>query len=272
MKKGISFILAIIAIIGSYTGFILFLKWHESTGAIPTITAPQDVLKVSVKDEEKVLLQGLTASDQEDGDLTSEIYVEKISPFDDQKCRTVTYAVFDSDDHLVRTTRQIQYTDYKAPEFDMVKSPYYYFFPHSSDEFKEFVSASSVVDGDLSSRISVDKDISADSINHEVTFSVTDSCGTKSSFIVNIEQISNNPNIDIILSDYLLKVEKGTSIDPEDYIESIELFGMPYALSDDLEIQSNYNPDQAGTYEVIYRISQNNGDYGIAKLLIIVEE
>ena len=54
------------------------------------ISAPQEVLEVSVKDDDEKLLEGLSAADEEDGDLSDSIFIESMSEFDNDNCRTVT--------------------------------------------------------------------------------------------------------------------------------------------------------------------------------------
>lgn len=272
MKKGIKFVLGVVVIVGVYIAFLFWQDAKQKTGHMPTIEAPTDVLEVSVEDKDTVLLEGVTASDEEDGDLTSEVYVESLSTFDEDQCRTVTYAVFDSDDNLSRTTRKIRYTDYEEPEIDVTQALYYYYYISSTDEYKDYVSASSVVDGDISSKIAIDNEYMEDE-NQYVTYSVTDSCGTKVTLTLKIDQLNTETNVDITLSQYLLRVKKGTTINPRDYIKTIKIMGMEYnSLKSIVEIQNDYNADEPGMYEFVYRLSRTNGDYGITKLVVIVEE
>ena len=81
MKKNCKyFILGILLIIG-YGGFI-FIQGRDDkvghdpqidkVGHDPQITVPQTPLTVSVTSEESTLLQDVSASDEEDGDLTSQ--------------------------------------------------------------------------------------------------------------------------------------------------------------------------------------------------------
>lgn len=270
MKKNIKYVLCVIMILGIYTLFLFFAQVLHKTGNAPVINAPSSVLQVSVKDKDKVLLNGVTASDDEDGNLTSEVFIESISNFDDQMRRTVTYAVFDSDDNLSRTTRQIQYTDYKAPEINIKKALCYYYVT-SSEQYKDYVSAKSVVDGNISSQISVEREF-YDGDNHYVTYSVTDSCGMKTSLTLKTTEQNREPNIDITLKKYLLRVKKGTTINPYEYIKNVNVMGIKNdSLKSLIEIQNDYNPNEEGMYEFIYRISRSNGDYGITKLVVIVE-
>lgn len=274
-KKNIKYGFILIVLIALYIAFIVITGLLGDKGKEPEITAPSSVLEVSVEDKEDVLLKGIKATDDEDGNISDKVFIESISAFDDNKQRTVTYAVFDSDDHLVRTTRQIKYSDYTAPVFDIDEALCYYYYLSSNEEYKNFVSAESCVDGDLSSKITVEKNYYKDNV-HYVDYSVTDSCGTKESLTLKADELNKNPNVEITLKKYLKRVKKGTTITeiaPRSNMEEIKVMDMvDDTLKAEVEVTHNYNPDVPGTYEFIYRLSKSNGDYGYTKLVVIVEE
>lgn len=274
-KKNIKYGFILIVLIALYIAFIVMTGLLGDKGKEPEITAPSSVLEVSVEDKEDFLLKGIKANDDEDGNISDKVFIESISAFDDNKQRTVTYAVFDSDDHLVRTTRQIKYSDYTAPVFDIDEALCYYYYLSSNEEYKNFVSAESCVDGDLSSKITVEKNYYKDNV-HYVDYSVTDSCGTKESLTLKADELNKNPNVEITLKKYLKRVKKGTTITeiaPRSNMEEIKVMDMvDDTLKAEVEVTHNYNPDVPGTYEFIYRLSKSNGDYGYTKLVVIVEE
>ena len=274
-KKNIKYGFILIVLIALYIAFIVMTGLLGDKGKEPKITAPSSVLEVSVEDKEDVLLKGIKATDDEDGNISDKVFIESISAFDDNIQRTVTYAVFDSDDHLVRTTRQIKYSDYTAPVFDIDEALCYYYYLSSNEEYKNFVSAESCVDGDLSSKITVEKNYYKDNV-HYVDYSVTDSCGTKESLTLKADELNKNPNVEITLKKYLKRVKKGTTITeiaPRSNMEEIKVMDMvDDTLKAEVEVTHNYNPDVPGTYEFIYRLSKSNGDYGYTKLVVIVEE
>ena len=274
-KKNIKYGFILIVLIALYIAFIVMTGLLGDKGKEPEIIAPSSVLEVSVEDKEDVLLKGIKATDDEDGNISDKVFIESFSAFDDNKQRTVTYAVFDSDDHLVRTTRQIKYSDYTAPVFDIDEALCYYYYLSSNEEYKNFVSAESCVDGDLSSKITVEKNYYKDNV-HYVDYSVTDSCGTKESLTLKADELNKNPNVEITLKKYLKRVKKGTTITeiaPRSNMEEIKVMDMvDDTLKAEVEVTHNYNPDVPGTYEFIYRLSKSNGDYGYTKLVVIVEE
>ncbi|MCD8027338.1 MAG: hypothetical protein LUF02_01445 [Erysipelotrichaceae bacterium] len=166
MKKNIGFFLLVICLVVGYGAFIFLWDLSQVSGTAPTISAPTSVLELSVEDDEEDMLEGVSATDDEDGSLTDRVYIESISTFDENQERTVTYTVFDSDDNVARTTRKIKYTDYEAPVFNIEKALCIYYVT-STEEYKDYVSASSVVDGDISSSITIDSVNYDDSYNLE---------------------------------------------------------------------------------------------------------
>ena len=275
LKKEVKYGFAFIVLVALYICFIFINNLTQIKGHKPTINAPSTVLEVSVKDKESALLKGVTAQDEEDGSLTDEIFIESISAFDDNQQRTVTYAVFDSDDHLVRTTRQIKYTDYTAPVINIKKALCYYLVT-SSNDYKANISAFSTLDGDLSHLINIDNEFFDEKENHCLIFSVTDSAGTKTSIKLKVNELNNDPTIDISLNTYLKRVKKGTTITeiaPRSNIKNIEVMGIKdNNLKNVVEITNDYNPNEEGIYEFVYRVSNNTGDFGVTKLVVIVEE
>lgn len=211
MRKTIEF-LAVVAIVWCLFGVaILLCQGSGTVGSKPSISAPQDVLEVSVKDKEDVLLEDVTAEDAEDGNLNTLVFVESISPFDEEQCRTVTYAVFDSDDNLSQTTRRIKYKDYEAPKL-VLKQNLSSEAATDMSSIGNYFGAKSSVDGDISGKVLI-TNINYDEFTYSFIASVTDSCGTTSQLSFNIKHQTNNPTLEINLTDYLIYVKKGKSID-----------------------------------------------------------
>ena len=271
MKKNIKYIFAVLILAILYAAFLICTNKLEEEGEKPIITVPDQILSVSVSDDESVLLDGIKANDAEDGDLTSKIIIDNISKFDENKNRTVTYVVFDSDDHMVKATRKIKYRDYQPPKIDLEK-PLVFYYVGNNEEFKNFVGASSSLDGDISSNITIDKRYCLDR-QCFIDVSVVDSCGTKTSMTLKTDELNTIPTITLELSEYLIYVDKGSEINPKDYIKHIEYMGMDVTGQiSKVEIQDNYNASKPGTYEFIYRYTGFAGDYGIAKLVVVVQE
>lgn len=79
------------------------------TSEKPTITVPYDVLVYEQGEDASVLLQGVSAYDEEDGDISANVRVYDFSPLTDGERAAVTYAVYDSDNNLGKATRVVAY-------------------------------------------------------------------------------------------------------------------------------------------------------------------
>lgn len=274
MTKKINYLALLIVLIVFYGSFVFLSSRNTKQGEYPIITIENSNREISVKDDENILLQGVKATDKEDGDLTDQIFIEDISSFNEKKERTITYAVFDSDDHLVRKTALISYFDYEEPTIQIIK-PFVYYNYVNNDEFISYLKATSCIDGDISSLLTLDKVNYDENNNRILTFSIIDSCGTKTSLEVKSYELMTSPNIEITLKSYMKIVKKGTSIEtisPRSNIKNIELMGIKNnALKEKVEITNNYDATKEGTYEFIYRIASTNGDYGLTKMIVVVE-
>ena len=270
MTNNKKFILTVCLLIGLYALFLVGIKLYDNgENAAPVITIDNEILTVSVKDNENALLSGVSASDAEDGDLSSKIVIDSISEFDEKNYRIVTYIVFDNNDQMAKAIRRIKYSDYEAPKLDIEKALVYFYMPQP-DMYKEYISAYSVLDGNLNSKIIIEN------IYYEkdlyVVFSVTDSCGIKSSITLKADETNGFPSVDFKLNDYMVQVGKGIEIDPWIFIDHIEYMGMDLTNNiENISIQNNYDPTTEGMYEFIYRYTDETGEFGITKLVVIVE-
>lgn len=269
MKKQMKYVFFIILLLMFYGTFLFLEERFQDNGNVPAITVPENVLTLSVNDDETKMLENVSALDIEDGNITSSVYIESISAFDDNQTRTITYAVLDNDDNIARATRQLQYVDYTKPEITIIQ-PLCMYYLESADSLKDYVQATSSVDGDITSRISIDQ-ANYQGQDFDVTYSVSDSCGVKTTFTTNVTILPVTNDIQITLSQYMIKVPVGTKIKPKEYIDNIEIMGMSeLSLLDEVKVSDNYDSSKPGIYEFIYRIEEN-GTVGVTKLVVVVE-
>ena len=120
-KFQICIILLFIASIGlfGFTRVELKMTTQNQSPVIALQEGEAEVFSISTSAEETDLLQGITATDPEDGDLTDEVMVERISPLTDDHTCEVTYAVFDSQGKSGSFTRTVKYSDYVSPKIDL---------------------------------------------------------------------------------------------------------------------------------------------------------
>lgn len=240
----------------------------QKTSHSPSITFDEKTIQVSVQSDKQELLKGVHASDQEDGDLTSQVFIESYSSFQNNHTRTVNYVVCDSDENITRASRQIQYVDYTPPVFSLnnqLRAEKY-----SVSELTRRVKATSCLDGDISHKVSVMDLTIVESGLLNVRLSVTDSTNT-TSYLTLHYYIEGDQDIDIALNQYLIYLKKGESFDYKANIKSVtEKMTNRDSLIDYVNIEIPEMND-SGVYEVNYTLSRSNGNKGKTTLVVVVE-
>lgn len=112
-------IAALAALLLATAGFFTYLLREAAAkdDAAPVIVCSSSEIHVSVDASEEELLFGVTAMDAEDGDITSSVVIESISSFVEPGKSIITYAAFDSHNHVATASRTLYYTDYHRRGF-----------------------------------------------------------------------------------------------------------------------------------------------------------
>lgn len=271
-------------------------QYREIRGADrlgPQIQIDGERIEVSVKVKEQELLEGVTAIDAKDGDVTDSVVVENISSFLDKGRRLVSYVAFDSDNHVTKASRQIVYTDYEEPKFQL-SAPLV--FVAGEENLLANIRAVDCIDGDISNKIKITSDSAfylAEG-EYKVNFEISNSCGDVVSLPATVEICNRadelyRPHIE--LSNYLIYVKKGEKIDPQAYLKRVVIGEQEYALTDAnesygndddtgyatiqrsrVEIKNNVDYKEPGTYEVVYSMTGLDGTKGRTRLIVVVTD
>lgn len=239
---------------------------------VPTIQMDEPLIQVSIHDDEKALLQGLTAYDEKDGDLTHKIIVESISQFVDKDTCTVTYAVADGDKHVAKCTRKVQYIDYEKPQF-YLKQPMV-FDVGDGVAVDKFVGAVDCIEGDISDRVIItatDYQAGAAGV-YSMSLLVTNSKGDIA--YLDISLFVEGMDIrapEIELTDYLIYVKQGQELDFNSYVKDV------YSLYNNIDresflISGAYDPNTPGVYHIHYYVEDIQGNDEHTVLTVVVEE
>ncbi len=262
-------------------GFLAYLLFDakRNDDAYPVISLSSDKIYISVDADEDALLTGVSAFDAEDGDLTDSVIVENISQFVDAGKCIITYAVFDSANHVSTASREMYYTDYTSPRFQIL-GRLEFSYTGSFNPLSQ-IKAFDCIDGDISSKISMnllDSDDNLYSIGiHKVEFRVMNSFGDSASIeteiIVNDATYTEQKQTPIItLTDYIVYVNRGDVISAQDYIKNIQVDGQAYSLKqygvNNIEIDtSEFDSMQTGVQKIVFYVK--NGQYSSSTKLIV---
>lgn len=275
MRRLYQFVIVLfVAVTVAYAGLYLYTARQDKVP--PVITFDEEEIAVAVGTAEEELLQGVTASDARDGDVTASLIVEGISSFDTEMKREVTYVAFDKSGNVSKATRKLSYTDYVSPRFTLVAPLTLNL--EESVYATNYVKAIDCVDGDITNKIRVresELDPTREGL-YTLTLSVQNSCGDMVERTFDVEVISmglieetNTPKIQ--LSDYLVYLSKGSKFNGGDYLTGVE-----DDQDQDLLDRVGYDDevvdtDVPGMYTVNYRVTDSDGYTGRCKLVVIVE-
>lgn len=270
MKKKRIIILALIAAVSVVAAAIYGISRNTSP-EYPEIKFSGGEISVSVNAMDEELLKGVSATDPEDGDITDSLVVEGISSLIKGNDIKVTYAVSDSKNHVTKASRTVKFVDYESPRFSLA-APLIFRLSNNINILAD-ISAEDVFDGDISSSLkySISNDVSFGAIGeYEIKFSVTNKIGDTVVLPVTVEITDEDPHSeDIVLSDYLVYLNKSDEFNAKDYVVSYTANGVEHNSANGLKITNNVNTDEAGVYTVDYTYSGKTTCR--TRLIVVVE-
>ena len=261
----------------------------------PVFHMDNRTVEVSVKDEQEALIKGLTATDAKDGDVSDSIIVESVGPFTGSGSRIVTYAAFDSDNHVTHTKREMIYTDYVPSRFHLSKP---LSFAMNTVNILNGVSVEDSIDGGLTRNVRMvsDGEIDTEHVGeYSARLKVTNSAGAISYLPVTVEiyDASVFHRLPLLnLKEYAVYVEKGDEFDEREYLTSIVINGTSYSMTEEegtygspaeaqeeaqrtisydrVYIESEVDTDVIGSYEVLYSFEDTISKTGTGKVRLYV--
>jgi hypothetical protein len=232
-----------------------------------------EILEVPTKISDQELLEYVTAFDEEDGDLTENIIVERQNYFLEKGLTTVNFAVCDSDNNTVKLKKKIKFSDYNSPQIKLLDD--LLISTSETIDFKNVASAVDKYDSDISGKIKI---ISPNynnlkpgeyDINFKVTNSFSDTCDITVKAIVTDEDYSA---ASIKLSDYLIYTKIGETVNFRDYIKGVVgANGQNYSVSEIVIDDSEFNPEEAGTYNVFFSIKSGSDTVTKTRMTVVVD-
>ena len=273
MKRLFAIVMVVLTAL-SVGGVILYSvhKNMATGGASPEIHFAKDQIDVETGSGEEALLEGVTATDKEDGDVTDSVMVESISQFVEKDVVNVAYVAYDSQNHVSRAMRRAHYVDYRPPRFKMTGPML--FLSQNVPDLMNFVGAEDVVDGDISVKAHASFDDSSSALatvgTHEVELSVTNTLGDTARLLIPVKVVEDVPHSENIpLKTYLVYLKQGAEFDPAFYLTNAD-----QAESDrdrELRIESGVNTGKPGVYAVDYSLVRNDSVTAMTRLIVVVE-
>lgn len=250
----------------------------------PKIQFESDSIVKSVAEGKNALLEGVSASDNRDGDVTDSILVENITKKSGTKNEfEATYVAFDKAGNYGKAKRTVVYEDYYGPRFSIKQNLR---FPlNAVSALKDIVEAYDGFGTNLTPYILIkgmEAITSSDAKEgtYECTFKVKNSVGDSVELPVSVELYNSeseeeNARPQILLSDYVVYVAAGSEFNYADYINNINDGGtisVDEGAMSGVMFQSDLNMNEPGMYKATYSyVSTRTGLTGSATMYIIVE-
>ena len=234
----------------------------------PELTCEAGELTVSVLDGEDALRAGVTAWDQQDGDLTDKIRIQGVSKLLTENTAKISYIVFDSHGNFSMASRMIRYTDYSRPVFGVTQPLVY----RESEQIRllDRLKATDALDGDITQSIRVSalqatSDPDVWTVGIQVTNSMGDTSRLELPIIIHTGLVVR-PEVE--LTQQLIYLDRDSVFRAEDYLSGVETPIGPGEKSDVI-ITGDVDTGNAGTYYVYYRYPYSI-TMGLAVLTVVV--
>ncbi len=243
--------------------------------SIPEIISDREVLEIPCDYTEEQLMEGLTACDAKDGDLTAEIVAGNFSRFLSPGLCDLTYVVFDSSNQPGSLTRRVRFTDYHSPDFTLTDPLVFEESEGSYTTVMDQIGASDMLEGDLSDWvIQTDSDANYQkSGDYHVQMEVTNSYGDTSSLSLPVHVVkSGSQSMEIVLSSWIVYLDPGSEIRPADYVTALYNGNGESIGAEAVSWESGVDTQTPGVYEIHYTASDGQGHSGETWMTVVVRE
>lgn len=277
MFRFLRFFVSALAVVVIAAGIVLHFVNRDKKDAPTIVCTINDMLNVPVSVTDEELLKFVTASDNQDGDLSDKIFVSRKTYFIGPKVSAITYSVCDSDNNISSLTKNIFYTDYHSPEIKLLNE---FIFPSGYNfDLGRYVRATDVIDGNLSDYVKV---ISSEFTNvsgeYKVNIKVSNSMADCTDITINaIVTDEDYSQVRIVLESYTTYVTAGQTVDYQSFIRDVINKRETYYDTDDILIDdSGVDLTKPGVYDVFYRIPKSkyepDKNATLSRLIVVVRE
>lgn len=284
-KRTIYSILLIVLCMVILAGYCVWDHIRTDTVA-PEIHIGEQMDDLSLTAAREGLLQGITATDDQDGDVTDSLVVEEIWISDAQtKTVGVRVAAFDRSGNVTKAQYEAVCRDYISPRFSLSEP---LVFPNNTSmNILDYIGAEDQLDGDLTSHIRAnalqETTLGAAGV-HDIEFRVTNSLGDTAKLVLPVEvYAAGTYDAGLVLTDYLIYLENGASFRAEDYLKDFIIYSEEFSLEHGIpenfavEIVGTVDTDTPGVYPVSYTVTFTQSVTSVrmhsaySKLIVVVE-
>ncbi len=254
-------------------------KAQENRENVPLINSDVDEIQISCQFSKEDLLQGLTAYDVDDGDITTNILVGGFSDFTERGVSSLEYAVYDKDSNIATLNRKVVFSDYNPPTITITDPLVFKATTNDYDipSLPMYLKASDKLDGDISKHMLItntDVDFSEPG-EYYVSVYVKNSFGDEANMEFPIHILDSGiSGYTIEITEPLIYVNKGDMVDPEEYFASVKNEYSGEIISDEeytLTIDSDVDTSEDGIYEIKFSaISEDTVQRGETWMTVVV--
>ncbi len=271
--KRIKLIAAVIAAVSAVCFCGVFTLQKQTNDQMPVITFETPETELTCEEWKQSSLDGVSAYDKEDGDLTAAVKITDQSMFTEDGVFLASYMVADSSGNISSASRTVRLTDYKPPRMLLKTAPVVYV--GSQEPVQNIMRVDDMLDGTLSSHSylllsnTVNVGISGE---YQVELEAVNSYGDSVSETIPVWVVPNEGGPSISLKQYMVYVEKGGRFDARSYIKSVKSTeGMRLARSGVMIDDSALNLQECGTYLVKYTCLDKKKT-GYSAIAVVVTE
>lgn len=248
MKKGILAGL-IVLWLALFAGTAAVMVTSDRKGPEIAVTSGADVTYEEGSDT-ALLLEGVTATDDRDGDVTDSVVIENIFPNDDRTGASVIYAAKDSHNNVTKVTRRVNYKaagDVTAPEENTEAE------------------GSDAAPAENAEAEGSDAAPAAEEAQQNDTEGVKNETNAK----MEIEALpSESPRM--YLNTYETTVKAGSELDKISYIKEItDDADSQETLFTDIQVDGEVDTATPGDYTLTYHVTDSNGNQSNMAVLTV---
>ncbi|HIZ66531.1 MAG TPA: DUF5011 domain-containing protein [Candidatus Blautia pullicola] len=241
---------------------------------VPEITSDREILEIPCAYSQEQLLEGMAASDREDGDLTSQIVAGSFSRFIEPGVCNLTYVVFDSANQPASLTRKVKFTDYHSPRFTLSEPLVFAIDQGGYSDAMGRIGAQDMLDGNRKEWITqTDTNVSYQKAgSYTMTVEVSNSFGDTVQAALPVHVVEPEAlQLSIQLSQTIVYIKQGEAVNPQEYVTELVNTAGDVLDVGLVSAESSVDSQTPGCYEIHYQATDAEGRSGETWLTVVVE-